>query len=113
MVIGFLGTQLDAGKRRKWRPSVQLCEHPDFPVERFELLHDKRWTSLAGKIKAAIEAINPQTEVLLHELNVANPWDFEEMYGAMFDFAQSYGFDDEREQYYVHLTTGTHVAQIC
>lgn len=113
VVIGFLGTQLDAGKRRKWRPSVQLCEHPDFPVERFELLHDKRWTSLAGKIKAAIEAISPQTEVLLHEVNVANPWDFEEMYGAMFDFAQSYGFDDEREQYYVHLTTGTHVAQIC
>ena len=31
----------------------------------------------------------------------------------LFDFARSYGFDDERERYHVHLTTGTHVAQIC
>jgi len=113
VVIGFLGTQLDAGKRRKWRPSVQLCEHPDFPVERFELLHDARWRPLAGKIKQAIESVSPQTEVLLNEVNITNPWDFEEMYGALFDFAQNYGFDDEREQYHVHLTTGTHVAQIC
>ena len=34
VVIGFLGTQLDMGKRRQWRPSVQLCAHPDFPVDR-------------------------------------------------------------------------------
>ncbi|MEL7178186.1 MAG: RNA repair transcriptional activator RtcR family protein, partial [Pseudomonadota bacterium] len=24
VVIGFLGTNLDAGKRRRWRPSVQI-----------------------------------------------------------------------------------------
>ena len=113
VVIGFLGTQLDAGKRRKWRPSVQLCEHPDFPVERFELLHDARWRSLAGHIKAAIQSVSPDTEVLLNEINIDNPWDFEQVYGALFDFAQNYGFDDQREQYHVHLTTGTHVAQIC
>ena len=113
VVIGFLGTTLDAGKRRRWRPSVQINDHPDFPVTRLELIHSRRWSGLAAKIKADITARNPETEVLLHQMEIANPWDFEEMYGAMFDFARDYGFDDEREEYFVHLTTGTHVAQIC
>ena len=42
VVIGFLGTQLDLGKRREWRPSVQLCQHRTFPVDRLELIHDGR-----------------------------------------------------------------------
>ncbi|MDX8354932.1 RNA repair transcriptional activator RtcR [Cognatiyoonia sp. IB215182] len=113
VVIGFLGTNLDAGKRRRWRPSVQVNEHPDFPIARLELIHSHRWSGLANKIRAEVVAKNPETEVLLHQIEIADPWDFEEMYGAMFDFAREYGFDDEREEYHVHLTTGTHVAQIC
>ena len=42
-----------------------------------------------------------------------DPWDFEEVYGALADFARSYPFKPEREEYLVHITTGTHVAQIC
>ena len=44
---------------------------------------------------------------------IADPWDFEEVYGALHDFARGYPFDPEREDYLVHITTGTHVAQIC
>jgi hypothetical protein len=44
---------------------------------------------------------------------VADPWDFEEVYAVLHDFARSYPFDPEREDYLVHITTGTHVAQIC
>lgn len=113
VVIGFLGTQLDAGKRRNWRPSVQLCAHTDFPVDRLELLHDARFSSLAGHVAADIARVSPGTEVLLRRMDLANPWDFEEVYGALFDFAKDYGFDEDRERYHVHLTTGTHVAQIC
>lgn len=113
VVIGFLGTNLDAGKRRRWRPSVQVNDHLGFPLARLELIHSRRWSGLANKIKAEVEARRPETEVLLHQMEIADPWDFEEMYGAMFDFARDYGFDDEREEYFVHLTTGTHVAQIC
>lgn len=113
VVIGFLGTQLDAGKRRKWRPSVQLCAHENFPVARLELLHDERWRSLAINVAADVRAISPDTEVLLRRLDLRDPWDFEEVYGALFDFARAYGFDETRERYHVHLTTGTHVAQIC
>ncbi|MEO9896707.1 MAG: RNA repair transcriptional activator RtcR [Paracoccaceae bacterium] len=113
VVIGFLGTNLDAGKRRRWRPTVQLVQHADFPVDRLELIYSKRWRGLAGKIKSEVEQISPTTEVLLQHIEIQDPWDFEEMYGALFDFARDYGFDDEREEYHVHLTTGTHVGQIC
>ncbi|WP_411891423.1 RNA repair transcriptional activator RtcR [Yoonia sp. SDW83-1] len=113
VVIGFLGTNLDAGKRRRWRPSVQIAEHADFPIDRLELIYSGRWRGLAEKIKGEVTRKNPQTEVLLQRIDIADPWDFEEMYGALYDFARDYGFDDEREDYHVHLTTGTHVAQIC
>lgn len=113
VVIGFLGTNLDAGKKRRWRPSVQLVQHPEFPVDRLELIHSRRWSGLAGKIKTTVEYASPNTEVLLNEMEIRDPWDFEEMYSAMYDFARGYGFDEDREEYHVHLTTGTHVAQIC
>ena len=46
-------------------------------------------------------------------MELRNPWDFEEVYGALHDFVSAYPFDTEREDYLVHITTGTHVAQIC
>lgn len=113
VVIGFLGTQLDAGKKRRWRPSVALTQHDGFPVERLELIYDTRFSRLAHGVKREIEGGSSETEVFLRQIEIANPWDFQEMYGALFDFARDYGFDEEREDYHVHLTTGTHVAQIC
>ncbi|MDQ7774677.1 MAG: RNA repair transcriptional activator RtcR family protein [Paracoccus aminovorans] len=113
VVIGFLGTQLDMGKTRPWRPSVQLCAHPGFPVDRLELIHDERHHPLARNVAAAIRAVSPDTEVRLVRIDMADPRDFQEVYGKLYDFAGSYGFDEDRERYYVHLTTGTHVAQIC
>jgi transcriptional regulatory protein RtcR len=40
-------------------------------------------------------------------------WDFGEVYGALYDWVRGYPFDSDREQYWAHITTGTHVAQIC
>ena len=113
VVIGFLGTQLDMGKRREWRPSVQLCQHPAFPVDRLELIHDGRHYHLACRIAADIGQVSPDTEVRLVRMDLTDPWDFQEVYGTLYDFAAAYGFDEDRERYHIHLTTGTHVAQIC
>jgi len=113
VIIGFLGTQLDMGKRKRWKPSVSLCQHSDFPVDRFELLYDDKFLRLAEHVRREIIAASPDTEVLLRRLDLDDPWDFQEVYGKLFDFARDYGFDEDREQYHVHLTTGTHVAQIC
>ena len=115
VVIGFLGTRLDGGGKRrwdKWRPSVDLCRHDDLVVDRFELLHDRRSQQLAGIVARDIAEVSPETEVVRHEVNLPDPWDFEDVYGRMHDFVASYAFRRD-EDYLVHITTGSHVAQIC
>ncbi|MGP6085764.1 RNA repair transcriptional activator RtcR [Antarctobacter jejuensis] len=113
VVLGFLGTQLDMGKNRRWKPTVSLVTHDGFAVDRLEILYDMRFQRLAGHVQKEVQAARPETEVLLRNLDLSNPWDFQEVYGKLFDFARGYGFDEDRERYHVHLTTGTHVAQIC
>jgi transcriptional regulatory protein RtcR len=121
VVFGFLGAQLDAvggiganPKRwQKWRPTVGLCRQPGLRVDRIELLHDPQDARLARRIAEDIAEVSPATEVRGVELALANPWDFEEVYMRLHDFVGRYAFDPEREDYLVHITTGTHVAQIC
>ncbi len=113
VVLGFLGTQLDRGQKRRWRPTLSLVQHDHFTVDRLELLYDINFHRLACSVQRDLEALSPNTEVLLRRLDLTDPWDFQEMYGKLFDFARDYGFDEDRERYHVHLTTGTHVAQIC
>ncbi|WP_136439959.1 RNA repair transcriptional activator RtcR [Pacificoceanicola onchidii] len=113
VVIGFLGTQLDAGRKRRWKPTRSLVEQDGFPVDRLELLYDQKFSRLAHGTAQELRIVSPDTEVLLHQFDLNDPWDFQEVYGKLFDFARTYGFDEDRERYHVHLTTGTHVAQIC
>lgn len=113
VVIGFLGTKLDAGTGNRWRPTLALCRHETLPVDRLELIHDERADGLAERVKASIAAISPRTEVRSQPMTLRDPWDFEEVYAAMHDFAHGYPFDTEAEDYLVSFTTGTHVAQIC
>ncbi|WP_375595296.1 RNA repair transcriptional activator RtcR [Algihabitans albus] len=117
VVLSFLGTQLDAGRApdrwNRWRPTIGLCQQDDLLIDRLELIHDSRHAKLADRVEEDIAAVSPQTEVRRHILDFADPWDFEEVYGAMLDFADCYPFDPDQESYLSNLTTGTHVAQIC
>ncbi|QGM44324.1 RNA repair transcriptional activator RtcR [Methylocystis heyeri] len=116
VVIGFLGTTMDAGKDNRWerwRPTVALCQHEDFLVDRLELIHDAHSEALALRVKGDIGQVSPETQVRRHVMNLKDPWDFQEVYGAMRDFADAFPFDAEAEDYLVNITTGTHVAQIC
>lgn len=118
VVIGFLGTQLDyagKGSRRweKWRPTVGLCQQQELVVDRLELLYSKRSQGLVNQVAKDIETISPETRLCLRETELQDPWDFEEVYTHLLDFARSYPFDPETENYLIHITTGTHVVQIC
>jgi transcriptional regulatory protein RtcR len=117
VVIGLLGTTLDVGKHpdrwQNWRPTISVCQQPDMIVDRFELLHGKRETAMAEQVRRDINSISPETKVVLHPIEFGDPWDFEQVYEALFSFAQAYPFDAEAEDYLIHITTGTHVAQIC
>jgi len=117
VVIGLLGPTLDMGKQSKrwerWRPTVALCQHEDLLVSRFELLYQKRFKSLQDRVVKDIKHISPETEVVSHAVDFRDPWDLEEVYAALHDFAKAYTFDQDNKEYLVHITTGTHVAQIC
>jgi transcriptional regulatory protein RtcR len=118
VVIGFAGIQLDAGRGQgrweKWRPTVSLAMHEDWCPDRIELLVDcRRHKELAETVSADLRTLAPELEVVVHDLYLEDPWDFEGVYAALFDFASRYAFDPEQEEYLVHISTGTHVAQIC
>lgn len=117
VVIGFLGTVVDTGRGperwEKWRPTVSLFQHEDLLIDRLELLHDGRHDTLVARIGQDLRQVSPESQLRDHVLELKNPWDFEEVYGALHDFAVAYDFDQDREDYLVHITTGTHVAQIC
>jgi transcriptional regulatory protein RtcR len=118
VAIGLLGVSLDsAGKAtsrwEKWRPTVALCQQEDLVIHRLELLHPANAHGLAAALARDIASVSPETQVVLHPFDVADPWDFAQVYGALHEFARGYTFDVDAEEYLIHITTGTHVAQIC
>ena len=117
VVISFLGTQLDAGggegRWQKWRPNVAMNQRNDLILDRIELFYADKYRPLADLVRADIRDRAPHTAVNLVQMELANPWDFSEVYTRLHDWAADYPFDTEKEEYWVHITTGTHVAQIC
>ncbi len=120
VVIGLLGATLDVGRGPKrwerWRPTVSVCQQADWHVDRFDLIVNPSHAaqaSIAETVAADILAVSPETTVVRHQVPMANAWDFSEVFAALSEFADNYTFDLAANDYYVHITTGTHVAQIC
>ncbi|KJY85924.1 transcriptional regulator [Vibrio neptunius] len=116
--MSLIGTQLDfVGKRvdrwARWRPNVSLCSQQDLLVDELHMLHDNHSYRLANNVAVDIESVSPKTKVTLHSINFSDPWDFEEVYAKLFDWCQQQEFDTDNNDYLFHITTGTHVVQIC
>ncbi|HMQ23205.1 MAG TPA: RNA repair transcriptional activator RtcR family protein, partial [Planctomycetota bacterium] len=117
VAFGFVGLVLDRPSRDgrswdRWRPSVSLCQHEDLLIDRFELLYEASIAPLAEQVATDIGLVSPETVVRPTALVIQDPWDFEEVYGILHGFARGYAFSED-EDYLVHITTGTHVQQIC
>jgi transcriptional regulatory protein RtcR len=116
-VIGLLGTSLDArdGPKRwdSWRPTISIFQHPDLLVSHLHLIADDRFLPLSRRIASDIPQVSPETQVTVHEVHFQDPWDFETVYAKLHDFAENHPFDTDANDYLLHMTTGTHVAQIC
>ena len=119
VVLGVVGPSLDAGKGparwERWRPTVSLCMHDDLLVDELVLLHDPRHTALAYALGRDAAQVSPETRVTHVSFPLADAWDFEEVYGALHDLAKRHAsaWDPEGCDLLVHITTGTHVVQIC
>lgn len=117
VVIGILGTKLDSDTDFRrwdvWRPTVSLFQHEDLLWDRLELLAEGNFSKLSECVLADVRQISPETVARLHEVDFGkDPWDLETVYGALHDWARGYPFDPENEEYFIHITTGTHIAQI-
>lgn len=117
VVIGILGSVMDKGagpgRWDLWRPTVSLFQQEDLLIDRLDLIREPRSQSLAKQVSADICQVSPETEVIQHDGIFQDPWDFEEVFGTLHAFAKSYPFDTDKEEYYIHITTGSHVQQIC
>lgn len=120
IVVSILGTTLDArraGKGSKrfetWRPSVALVMQENIRFDRYYLIYSRKFEHLKDIIVKDIEYCDPQIEVITVPTEIRDPWNFEEVYSALYDFSKEYDLHNEDDQCYIHITTGTHVAQIC
>ncbi len=117
VAIGLLGPTLDAGREQRrwnrWRPTVGLHMQADLAIDRFEMLHQRRYQQLAELIAEDIRQVSPATSVVSQAIEFSDPWDFEDVYAALWGFVRRYQWKPDEEDYLVHITTGTHVAQIC
>ena len=115
-IIGFLGTTLDNGfnnnRWQRWRPTVSLGLHDELLVDELHLLYSKRDKRLFKIIVDDVAQVSPHTKVIGHHVALSSPWDFAEVYAELYDFVAAFDFQDSTD-YLLHLTTGTHVAQIC
>ena len=118
-VISVLGTQKDAhggtGPSRwdTWRPTIGLVQQEDLPIDELHLIFNAEFKNLAERIKADIRSVSPKTKVIFDVINLKDPWDFEEVYEKFYDFAKRPCFHEEKTRYYIHMSTGSHVEQIC
>ena len=117
VLVGLLGTTLDksAGQKRwsRWRPTISAVAQPDMVVDRLELLASPEFSRMAARVGEDVAQVSPETTVRHVEIEMPDPWDFESVYGMLADYAAERAFDPEREDVLVHITTGSHVAQIC
>lgn len=117
VVLGLYGTTMDRALARdrwsRWRPTVSLFQREDLAIARLELVVPPGHRPQADEMVADVRALSPETTVVIHELGFTDPWDFEEVYEKLHDLARRLDVDPDDEELWVHLTTGTHTAQIC
>jgi len=117
VLINILGIELDSSveqcKWTKWRPSIAVCQHREISIDKYHLLYQGGHERLAEEIKQDINSLNPKIEVILDKIEYNNPWDFENVYETLYQYTQNFKFDTDKEEYFVGIKTGTHVARIC
>ena len=85
----------------------------NLPLDRLDLLYQKKFSRLLDQVMRDVAEVSPQTRVVPHAIAMDNPWDFEEVFALLHDFALDYPFEPDENDYLVHISTGSHVAQIC
>ncbi|MEN0067158.1 MAG: RNA repair transcriptional activator RtcR [Myxococcota bacterium] len=115
VVVGMYGMQLDSGRspRRweKWRPTVGIFQRDDVYVSTLHLIYQDDKTP--EPVLSDIARLSPDTTVIPHALAFPRPWDFEDVFATLYDWSREQAFTEDAQDLWIHITTGTHVMQIC
>ncbi len=117
-IVSILGQRLDNtgfGQKRwfRWRPTMSLLMHHGFQVDELVLLYNKEDENLLKLTMRDAEELCLNIKITPYQVEYDDAWDFEQVYSQLHDFAQNFTFNPELNNYFFHITTGTHVAQIC
>ena len=118
-VISVLGTQKDAHGGRSqsrwntWRPTIGLVQQENLTIDELHIIVEREFTDLANRIKEDISLVSPETSVFFDFIELNDPWDFEEVYEKFYTYSKLPCFHEEKTNYYIHISTGSHVEQIC
>ncbi len=116
VVISILGTRkdLDNPENNNWSPSVSLVMNPDkLKVDEYHLIYNSEFHELATEVQSRIEKASVTTNVVLDEIPLNDPWDFDEVSQQFFDYMKRSCFHRVDTEYLVHINTGTNVERIC
>ena len=104
----------DEARWNSWRPNIALVQQPELPIDELHLVFDaNKFEPLADRVRADIARVSPKTRVVYEQIALRDPWDFEEVYAAFHDLAAKDCFHREGTDLYIHISTGSHVEQIC
>lgn len=122
IMYSFLGTQLDGGftekRLHRWRPNVGIAQSVDFVIDTLVLMFDQRHQALAEIVAqdARDLAVREgfEVELLPVDLNTHDEnahYDLAKCFDLMISIGERANFLPENN-YYLNLSTGTHVMQI-
>lgn len=92
---------------------MALAMQNDLRFDRYHLIYQPKFEGLKACVVEDIKQCSPETDVIPEAIVMDDPWDFEEVYSKLYEYSRSHDFSGEEDNYYIHITTGSHVAQIC
>lgn len=112
VLVSVVGQRFDAPKG--WRPTLVSVQHPEVVAfDRLVLIEQPGAEPVTEILMRDIRRALAPREIAIERVAIAleDPWSFEEVYSKFYAFARARTWR-ERDEHYVHITTGTHVMQI-
>lgn len=109
MVFGLFAYRVDGGtgKQRwsRWRPLLELCSLPDFPITTLHLFHRQEHKKDVETLRADIR-MRTRDLTLISQTDACVPKTFDEYYLIFYNYFKTFQFDTKHCQYYLYFPPG-------
>lgn len=109
VIFGFFAYRLDGGtgaqRWLRWRPLLELCSLPDFPIDTLYLLYPIQFEKVVHTLKTDIQERSPHLNVI-PLTDAKAPKTFDEYYVIFYNYFKTFQFDTKGYQYYLYFPPG-------